>query len=233
MDKLPVPRELDHLKMIVAMNQNNRAKSNKHLKSHESDLRLLGTSLSALYEAATCHRKCYGGDHVFEGIAARTYNLACSAYSLISIGYYDEALNLIRSIGEISNLVALYVKDKELWKEWVNADKKTRFKKFTPVKVRKLLGDDTRTLMDEDWYSELCESYAHIAPDTNPNMHNELQRRVTGGLVQEQGIKKSIRQLTFLISMVSLVFCKISDMDDLFDPISAMVTDRGLWGNNS
>lgn len=183
MDKLPVPRELEHLKMIAVINQKNRTISNKHLKSHESDLRVLGTSLSVLFEAATCHRKCYGGDHVLEGIAARTYNLACSAYSLISIGFYDEALNLVRSIGEISNLVALSVKDKELWKEWVNSDKKTRIKKFSPTKVRILLGGDIPTLMDEDWYSELCESYAHMTPDANPNMHNELQRRVAGGLI--------------------------------------------------
>jgi hypothetical protein len=37
---------------------------------------VLGTSLSALYQVATCHRKCFGGGHVLESLSGRIYNLA-------------------------------------------------------------------------------------------------------------------------------------------------------------
>ena len=96
---------------------------------------MIGTALSALYQAATCHRKCHGGSHVLEALAGRVYNLACSAYSLITQGFYDEALNLIRSIGEISNLISLSIVDKEAIAEWLSSDQKTRIKKFRPARL--------------------------------------------------------------------------------------------------
>ena len=66
-------------------------------------LAVLGTALAGLYTSATCHRGCRGGDHVIEALGARIYNLATGAYTLISVGLYDEALSLVRSIGEIGN----------------------------------------------------------------------------------------------------------------------------------
>ena len=218
--KAHVPKELDHLQMIVAINKYNRNESESLFNARSDNLRCLGTAMCAIYEAATCNRKCLGGDHVLEGIAARTYNLACSAYSLISIGFYDEALNLIRSIGEISNLLVLSATDKALWNEWKSSDKNTRIRKFTPAKVRKMLGEETPPLMDADWYSDLCESYTHLTPGADVNMHNEDQRRIAGGLIQEQGFEKALGQLEFLVSIVSLYFCKNFDLDDLFNEIT-------------
>ena len=117
MTKNEIPIGLDHVRMISLLNKRKRLESENLLKKYEKDLTIFGTSLSALYQSATCHRKCHGGGHLFERIIGRTYNLACASYSLISIGFYDEAMNLVRSIGEIANLISLSVSDKVRFQE--------------------------------------------------------------------------------------------------------------------
>ena len=63
-----------------------------------------GTLLSLLYRAASCQWGCHGGDHQGEWLCGRVVNQAMSALNLIRAGHYDEALMLIRGIGEIANL---------------------------------------------------------------------------------------------------------------------------------
>lgn len=124
---------------------------------------MIGTAMSALYQAATCHRKCYGGQHVFEAVCGRAYNLASGAFILALDGVYDEAANLIRSIGEIANLVSLSAWNPELFQKWLTSDEKTRKRDFAPVKVRLALEEQKRPLIaDEDWYSRLCEDIRHV-----------------------------------------------------------------------
>lgn len=105
--KMDVPKGMAHLEMIFGLAAETRKESLPEIDKHLPELKLLGTSLAALYEASTCNRKCFGGGHVLESLAGRVYNLASSAYILSLAGFYDEALNLIRSIGEISNLISL------------------------------------------------------------------------------------------------------------------------------
>ena len=150
----------------------------------EGDLALIGTALSALYQAATCHRRCYGGGHVLESLCGRAYNLGSSAYLLASFGYYDEALNLVRGIGEIANIVSLSVLDKKSLREWLEANPNTRRKKFSPARVRRILEERGQTLMyaDSDWYAKFCELYTHVGPGTRPNLHNDAGIPVAGGV---------------------------------------------------
>ena len=74
--------------------------------------------------------------------------------------------------------------------------------------------------MDESWYSDLCESYTHVTPSTKPNSFNEEKRNVCGGIVQAAGVKRSTDQLTELVSMVALFYCRYFNLDDLFDEIA-------------
>ena len=112
-----LPLGSDHLKFLFDNEARTRRVSATNLKRHFRDLLLIGTCLCALYQAATCHRKCHGGSHVLEALAGRTYNLSAAAYNLIMLGYYDEALNLTRGIGEIYNLIALSTVDKKALSE--------------------------------------------------------------------------------------------------------------------
>lgn len=70
------------------------------------ELAVIGTSLSALYQAGTCYRKCQNNGHVLEALAGRAHNLGIGALTLARCGLFDEAFNLLRGIGEISNLIA-------------------------------------------------------------------------------------------------------------------------------
>ena len=114
-----VPLGVAHLKMVDRLEGAAYAQSANHLRHSNIDTQaLIGTSLSALYQASTCHRKCHGGPHIFESLCGRIYNLGVGAYLLVQRGLYDEALNLTRSIGENANLIALSVVDKEALKQW-------------------------------------------------------------------------------------------------------------------
>lgn len=55
---IEVPTGQDHLRMLVTLSEQARQASEPELSRHSQDLRVIGISLSALYEAATCHRRC-------------------------------------------------------------------------------------------------------------------------------------------------------------------------------
>lgn len=202
-----------------------RKSSEAKLREKSADLQIIGTSMSALYQAATCHRKCYGGGHVLEGLAGRTYNLAGSAYHLITRGYYDEALNLIRGIGEICNLISLSVVDKNALREWLSLDQKKRRNKFSPAEVRRILKKKGMLPIyaDDDWYSNLCEEYTHVHPGTRPNMHNDVAVPTVGSLYQASGLEKSIGELATGLGFTAMLICKYFEFDDLFDEITRHV----------
>ena len=130
---------------------------------------------------------------------------------------------LVRSIGEIANLISLSVSDKVRFQEWIDADKRKRLRDFTPAKIRKYLRSSDLVIMDDDWYSKLCEKYTHISIETNPNYHKELDRAVIGGMIQENALEETIDQLVTLVGIISLFVCKYFDYDDLFEKINSEI----------
>jgi hypothetical protein len=60
-----------------------------------------------LYLFSCCHWGCHGKEHVFEHLAGRCVSSLASGWRLTERGYYDEALSLVRSVGEIANLFEL------------------------------------------------------------------------------------------------------------------------------
>lgn len=212
-----IPSKVDHVQVVTENIKNVQKQSLCELKGREEELALFGTCLSALYQASTCHRKCWGGNHVFEALIGRSYNLSCASYSLICSGFYDEALNLIRSLGEIANLIMMSIVNPPKISEWVNADKATRMRKFSPVEVRKILGDDV--VMNGSLYANLCEAYIHITPMTKPNKHIEGISGHVGGMLQLEGIDKSLEQLLNTIGPIAIMVCKYFQYDDLFQEI--------------
>lgn len=219
---IPIGRE--HLSKVFEMGDATMHASAEVLYESGVVLDLIGTSLSALYQAATCHRKCYGGPHILEALAGRSYNLGAGAYTLIVRGLYDEGMNLIRSIAEISNLIAMSAADKNALKEWLASDHKTRLKKFSPAKVRKLLSEPGKEHphFDGDWYSEFCEKYTHVNPGTKPNLHNEAGQAYVGGAYQRDGLEKALGELATVLGVTALMVCAYVKFDDLFAEISSL-----------
>ena len=220
-----IPSGLDHLDMLADIEAITYRELSRNLAESVTDRRMIGTALSVLYQAATCHRKCNAGPHVFEALCGRIYNLAVGAYLLALRGLYDEALNLIRNIGEVSNLIALSVVDKKALTEWLSSDKKTRLRKFSPSEVRKALERQEPTLLlaDHDWYSCFCEAYTHVTPKTKPNMHNSQGQAYAGGVYQPEGLKNALSELATVLGPVSMIVCQYFEFSDLFREISVIV----------
>jgi len=178
-----------------------------------------------LFQAATCHRGCSGGPHILEALAGRSYNLGAAAYTVITRGFYDEGLLLIRSIGEVANLIALSASDKQAIKEWLSSDGKTRRNKFSPSKVRKILSRPNidHPHFDDEWYSRLSEDYTHVTPAMKPNAHDNAGQGYVGGTYQRSGLENALGELGTVLGVTSLMICAFFKFDDLFAEISTLI----------
>lgn len=224
MNKREIPKGLEYLALISLVSTQAQKESETSFEKHSHYLMMIGTSLSALYQASTCYRHCFNNGHVLEALAGRTYNLGCAAYLLINQGFYDEALNLVRSIGEISNLIQLSVHDKGSLRKWLDSDEKTRKKEFTPMKVRQLIETTgNKPFVDKDWYSKFCEEFTHVNPNTKPNSHNDIELGIVGGVFQEKGLEYSLGQLATLLGRTGIMICAYFNFDDLLAEIDSYI----------
>lgn len=222
---MDIPSKHDHLRMLTAIVEHNRRSSAEKLAPYKYELEIIGSSLSTLYQVGTCHRKCFGGPHVLERLSGRAYNLASSSYILICSGFYDESLNLVRSLGEIANLVSMSVVDKKALQGWLSADKKTRINKYGPASIRKILAKhaDYTAYASDAWYSKFCEDYTHVHPDTMPNFDVESGRSHVGGFVQVENMAEAISELSVVTCHIAMIASKFADLDDMFDELAEMV----------
>lgn len=77
----------------------------------------LGTAVSYIDQISSCMWGCREGDHVIEYIIGRAGSNGMAAFRLLRTGYYDEALGIIRQIGETANLLFLFMKSSEYYVE--------------------------------------------------------------------------------------------------------------------
>ncbi len=233
MSKPEVPSGIEHLTLIERGSTIAERMSADVAHVNDCEREVIGTALNALYQAATCHRKCYGGPHILEALSGRLYNLGSSAYLLASRGYYDESLNLVRSMGEISNLISMSVIDKTAFNKWIASDKKTRLREFGPARVRTLLQQKAPELLiaDSDWYSHFCESYTHATPHTKPNIDSETGRARVGGTFQPRRYATTLGELATVLASVALIVCRYFKLDDLFGEIRCGIQAVGQSQN--
>ena len=219
------PNGSQHIEALRKLRNLTESITLSKFSEHQSELSLIGTSLSALYDAGTCRRQCHGGGHILESLCGRAYNLSAAALDLMASGYYDEALNLIRSIGELSNLLIMSIFDKAALAAWLSSDTKTRIQKFSPAAIRRILeaSPEGNSLMyaNKDWYSHFCETYTHVTPDTAPNHHGE--QAIVGGLFQQQGVLKVLEELTHIVTPIAMVICRYFNFGDLLDELGATI----------
>jgi hypothetical protein len=221
---IDVPTGLNHFAMIRKCGQHALETSEPMLKEMEPQLEFLGWALAALYEVGTCNRKCWGGPHLLESLSARVYNLGVSAYLLTVRGFYDEALNLVRSIGEIGNLISLVATEEHVVDAWVAADKATRIRKFSPAAVRRRLEKGRGVLIaPQDWYGEFCDRYTHPTPGVTPNMHNTQGLGYVGGIVQKDGLRKSVDEVVEKVGAVALMAAAFAQLHEYVTKLSTLV----------
>ncbi|MCQ3805227.1 MAG: hypothetical protein OXC98_08285 [bacterium] len=163
----------------------------------------LGTALSYLDRIASCWWGCRKGTHAEERLVGRVASNTRAALGLLRTGYYDEALGLVRQIGETANLACLFVQSPESHEKWKDASEKVARKEFSPVKVRRLLEDLPLPLpMDQDTYGLLSRQFVHVNPETSPQNHNPFSLPTLGGYFQEVGALLSLNHLGGMVGWV-------------------------------
>lgn len=232
---VPVPTGKDYLQMLNLAAKQAQVAVVSRQETHSSEFVVIGTSLSSLYQAATCHRGCHGGSHTLERLCGRAHNIGCGALSLIEVGLYDEALNFIRGLGEISNLVILSIVDKPGIQEWLQSDRKTRLRKFSPARIRERIKGHLPGLMiaNAEWYGAFSENYVHPNRGTMPGSIG------AGGMIgpfyQSEDVEKTTRELAMLTGILSMMVCKFFKFSDVetvlrgqLEALSSSLEARGV-----
>jgi len=185
-------------------------------KSLPETMEVTGTVLSTIYRLATCHFGCKGGDHQMEWLAGKFANQAVSVHRLVRAAQYDEALMLIRGMGEIVNLMWLFQEDRPELAAWKMADKKTRIVRFGPGSVRGRLRklNDLGPPIDDERYSALCEIGTHPTPSLAPGHYSGKGRPVLGAILQEVGVFVCVNELAYAVAMAAIPFAVLLDSDD-------------------
>jgi hypothetical protein len=169
-------------------------------RSVPATYRALGDVFSLLYREASCQYGCDHSDHFFQRLTARAVNSALAAFRLTTFGYYDEALGLIRGIGEEANLLFLFLATPEALTRWRSLDPKLRWREFRPLGVRKQLEALTlRAPVDDSRYHLLSEAGTHLTPTTVPQALDE-GRSTLGALFQTTGLMVCLNELAFAVA---------------------------------
>lgn len=155
-----------------------------------------GVVLSLLYREASCFYGCPKTDHLGQRIAGRLVSHAVGSYRLLCSGYYDESLALTRNLGELANLFWLFAFRPLELERWRQADKKTRTRDFSPVRVRLAIESAGLPVpIDESRYAGLCDVAVHVGPATAPQAHNQSQISSLGTLFKEASFLASLNEL--------------------------------------
>lgn len=163
----------------------------------------LGTALSYLDRIASCWWGCDGGDHQRERVVGRAVSNTRAALLLLRSGYYDEALGMARQIGEIANLLLLFISDDGAFREWADLSDQERRRSFRAVRVRERLeAAGSGMAMDEDLYRKLSGVSIHADPNTVPQGHNVFLIPTMGAVFQEEGTLICLNHLAHLVAFV-------------------------------
>jgi hypothetical protein len=119
---------------------------------------------------------------------------ARAALRLSLLGFYDESLTLVRSIGEKANLFMLFIYDAEAFRQWITSSEQQKRQKFSAVKVRIALeSSGQKPPIDKVRYGVLSGRGIH--PGGSPQDFNELHRPELGGVFQKAGLAVTLNEI--------------------------------------
>jgi hypothetical protein len=175
----------------------------------------LGMTLALMDCAASCYWGCAGGDHRLEFLVGRATNSACAALSLAIRGYYDQALSIARTLGEIANLLALFAGDRATIDQWKSADEPTRKRTFSAVRVRLAIERLGAPLpIDQERYGRLSTFSIHQDPDSMPQAHNSHAQPITFSVFQPAGFLLGLNEIAIPVGFIALYVGILLDMED-------------------
>ena len=207
-NKANVPEGEDFLHLVWVQEDACEDQTDKRLpdlgKKAPACLGHLGTMLSYLDRMASCWWACRNGDHRIEYLCGRAASNARAILRLVRFGFYDEALLLCRGLGEVANLMQLFVSDSEALQEWKTSSPSQIRKKFSPVKVRiRIEGTSSSAVISQERYRLLSERVAHVHPSTTPQAHNFLGMPFAGSELQEAGILVCLNELAIPVCFIA------------------------------
>lgn len=179
----------------------------------------LGVALALLDRAASCFWGCRGGDHIVEYLAGRTTVQSEAALTLTRRGHYDDALALVRNLGETTNLLSLFSNDPSSFEMWKQLPGEQRWNKFRPAKVRRALAALNVTLpISSERYSALCELATHVTPEMRPGAHNSFSIPITAPMFQPQGLLLALNELAFAVAFAAIYVPHLAKLDRALVP---------------
>ena len=187
----------------------------------------VGTVLSLLDRMASCWWHCSGGDHVIEYLCGRAGSSARAALRLLRFGLYDESLLCCRAVGEIANVLELFLLNPSALEKWSTCSEKERKRSFSPVEVRlKIESLGEVPVVNEDRYRLLSATSAHVSPKTRPQAHNMLRVPVIGAHLQEQGLLICLNEVAFPLPCVTCFGAALLKYErEIMEQIHSAATD--------
>ena len=159
-------------------------------------LEALGTVLSYLDCIASCKWSCRGGSHLEEHLIDRALSNFLAAHRLLKIGYFDQAGNIMRQIGETANLFYLLMESNDSYVEWQNASEKIRRERFSPKHIRaRLAGLSLPQIWDNKTYQLFSRDLVHVGPSLEPRAYNDLRTLAMGSNYRPAGSLLTIMSL--------------------------------------
>ena len=235
-DRSKIPVGLDFLRLLRQQERECEITLDEWLPSAGEKapkaIEALGTALSYLDRIASCWWGCDGGDHQRERIVGRAVSNTRAALLLLRSGYYDEALGMARQIGEIANLLLLFISDDEAFREWADLGDQERRSSFRPVRVRERLeAVGIGVVMDEGLYRKLSGVSIHADPNTVPQGHNVFSIPTMGAVFQEEGTLVSLNHLAhpvaFVLLYASTMLDSRSDREVVLQAAESLVESMG------
>lgn len=98
---------------------------------------------------------------VAQVLGMRTFNAFGASLKLTLSGYHQNSALILRDVLETVFLLSLFAGDRAIIERWRSADKKTRMKLFSPVKVREAL--DARDGFTSKRRAEMYELFSELA----------------------------------------------------------------------
>lgn len=165
----------------------------------------------------TCAYGCPGNTedaHRMPYLVARASGFARAALRLARMGFYDEALIVVRSLAEIANLFSLFVAAPEAIDEWTKSDRAYRLDKLSPGNIRRRIETLGKTPpISASRYATLCEISTHAVPGLRPQNFNHAGRSTTGGiLVQEAGLLVVLNELAGALSFLVILAARVCNV---------------------
>jgi hypothetical protein len=174
----------------------------------------LGQLLAYADLIGSCAFSCPGKSedaHAVWYLVARTSSFGRAALRLTKMGFYDEALIIVRSMGEICNLLSLFSLAPETIDEWKTSDRTHRLVNFSPSKIRNRIAALGKTsAITATRYAALCEVSTHPVPNLRPQRFNHAGRSMTGGIyLQEAGILVVLNEMAIALALLVILAAKI------------------------